>query len=88
MILNEAVKISSVFIGSPVNKNEGRVMKYKKCGWRGKDKTCTYCLYTVYVYIIVFLPMLSHLMSPCQSKGTVKIKHPFPGIKVIMVPFY
>lgn len=87
MVLNEAVKISSVFIVSPVNKNEGRVLKYKKCRWKAKGEICTYCLYTVYVGITVLSPMLSHLMSPCQSKGTIKIKHVFCGTKVT-VHFY
>lgn len=61
------------------------MIKYKKCGWRGKVKlaliVCILCMCVLLCFYLYYL------MLPCQSKCTMKIKHLYGGIKV-MVPFY
>ena len=50
--------------------------------WKERQGKVKPVLIVCVLCMCVTVSYLSHLMSPCQSKGTMKIKHLYDGIKV------
>lgn len=55
--------------------------------WIERERKVKPVLIVCVLCMCITVPYLSHLKLPCQSKGTMKIKHFYDGIEV-MVPLH